>query len=48
MSALPAVELFSNYLMYSDPTADCGLCDNLASGGAPRPVWHVFQGFSAG
>ncbi len=48
MSALPAVELFSNYLMYSDPTADCGLCDNLASGGAPRPVWHVFRGFGAG
>ena len=47
MSALPSVELFSNYLMYSDPLADCGLCDDLASGGAPRPVWDVFRRFPA-
>jgi hypothetical protein len=47
LSALGAVELYSNYLMYSDPVADCGLCDDLARGGAPRPVWGVFQGFPA-
>jgi hypothetical protein len=42
-SALPAVELFSNYLMYTSPAADCGLCDSLEAGGAPRPVWEVFR-----
>ena len=47
-SALPAVELFSNYLMYADPMADCGLCNEIASGGAPRPVWDVFKRFAAG
>ena len=44
-SALPAVELLSNYLMYADPTADCGLCNEIAVGGTPRPVWDVFKGF---
>ena len=47
LSALPAVELFSNYLMYTDPAADCGLCENLLIGGAPRPVWEVFRSFPA-
>ena len=35
-SALPAVELFSNYLMYADPMADCGLCDEIWPAAARR------------
>ena len=46
-SALPAVELFSNYLMYADPIANCGLCNEIAGGGVPRPVWDVFRGLPA-
>ena len=47
LSTLPSVELFSNYLMYADPAADCGLCHDIAGGGLPRPVWNVFQSFPA-
>ena len=36
MSALPAVELFSNYLMYADPIANCGLCDEIWPAAARR------------
>jgi hypothetical protein len=43
MSAAPGIELFSNYLMYGDPVANSGLCEPIASGGAPRPVWEVFR-----
>jgi len=44
MTAAPGIELFSNYLMYADPVANSGLCEPLAGGGAPRPVWSVFRG----
>jgi hypothetical protein len=47
MSAAPGIELFSNYLMYGDPVANSGLCEPIASGGAPRPVWEVFRRLSA-
>jgi hypothetical protein len=43
MSDAPGIELFSNYLMYADPVANSGLCEPIASGGAPRPVWEVFR-----
>jgi hypothetical protein len=43
MSAAPGVELFSNYLMYADPVANSGLCEAIATGGTPRPVWEVFR-----
>jgi hypothetical protein len=43
MSAASGIELFSNYLMYADPVANSGLCEPIASGGAPRPVWEVFR-----
>lgn len=45
MSAAEGIELFSNYLMYADPVANSGLCDSIATGGPPRPVWGVFQSF---
>jgi hypothetical protein len=45
MSAAPGIEMFSNYLMYADPVANSGLCESIASGGAPRPVWEVFRSF---
>ena len=32
----------TNYLLYSNPTADSGLRESRESGGAPRPVWDVF------
>jgi Cellulase (glycosyl hydrolase family 5) len=47
MTAAPGIELFSNYLMYADPVANSGLCESIASGGAPRPLWEVFQRFPA-
>ena len=45
MSAAEGIEMFSNYLMYADPVANSGLCESIATGGAPRPVWDVFRGF---
>jgi hypothetical protein len=45
MSGAPGIELFSNYLMYADPVANSGLCESIATGGAPRPVWDVFRRF---
>jgi hypothetical protein len=47
MTGAPGVELFSNYLMYADPVANSGLCESIASGGAPRPLWEVFRRFPA-
>jgi hypothetical protein len=47
MTAAPGIELFSNYLMYADPVANSGLCESIASGGAPRPLWQVFRRFPA-
>ena len=45
MSAADGIEMFSNYLMYADPVANSGLCESIATGGAPRPVWNAFAGF---
>jgi hypothetical protein len=42
MRALGGIEVWTNYLLYSNPTADSGLRESRESGGAPRPVWDVF------
>jgi hypothetical protein len=42
MRALGGVEVWTNYLLYSHPTADSGLRESRESGGAPRPVWDAF------
>jgi Cellulase (glycosyl hydrolase family 5) len=42
MRALGGIEVWTNYLLYSHPTADSGLREARESGGAPRPVWDVF------
>jgi Cellulase (glycosyl hydrolase family 5) len=47
MRAARGVELWTNYLLYSDPTADSGLRESRESGGAPRPVWDVFGSLRA-
>jgi Cellulase (glycosyl hydrolase family 5) len=47
MSAAPGIQMWSNYLLYGDPTANSGLREARASGGAARPVWDVFRAFPA-
>jgi hypothetical protein len=47
MRALRGIEVWTNYLLYSDPTADSGLRESRESGGAPRPVWDVFGSLRA-
>jgi hypothetical protein len=44
MSAAPGIEMWTNYMLYSNPYADSGLRHNLVMGGAPRPVWNTFVG----
>jgi hypothetical protein len=43
MRAARGIELWTNYLLYANPTADSGLRESRVSGGAPRPVWDVFR-----
>src|SRR3954453_11185860 len=38
------IALASNYLWYTDPNFDSGLCDTLASGGARRPAYTTWGG----
>ncbi|MGH2780169.1 MAG: cellulase family glycosylhydrolase [Thermoleophilaceae bacterium] len=45
MSRLRGVELWTNYLLHTDPHADSGLRESRESGDAPRPVWDVFRDF---
>ena len=47
MRALRGIEVWTNYLLYSHPTADSGLREARDSGGAPRPVWEVFGALRA-
>jgi hypothetical protein len=47
MSAAPGVQMWTNYLLYADPTANSGLRESRFAGGAPRPGWNVFAGFPA-
>jgi hypothetical protein len=43
MRAARGIELWTNYLLYSDPGADSGLRASRGAGGAPRPVWDTFR-----
>lgn len=45
MSAAPGIQMWTNYLLYADPTANSGLRDARLGSGAPRPVWNVFEAF---
>ena len=47
MRAIGGIEVWTNYLLYSNPTADSGLRESRESGGAPRPVWGVFGSLRA-
>ena len=38
------IAVTSNYLWYTDPNFDSGLCDTLASGGATRPAYTTWGG----
>jgi hypothetical protein len=45
MTAAPGIQMWSNYLLYADPTANSGLREARLGGGSPRPVWNVFRAF---
>jgi hypothetical protein len=47
MRELGGVEVWTNYLLYSDPTADSGLRKSREAGGAARPVWDAFLSLRA-
>jgi Cellulase (glycosyl hydrolase family 5) len=47
MSAAAGIQMWSNYLLYADPTANSGLRDERLGSAAPRPVWNVFASFPA-
>jgi hypothetical protein len=47
MSAAPGVGMWTNYLLYADPTANSGLREARLGSAAPRPVWNVFLSFPA-
>jgi hypothetical protein len=47
MTAAAGIQMWTNYLLYADPTADSGLREARLNGGAPRPVWNVFASFPA-
>jgi len=38
------IAVTSNYLWYTDPNFDSGLCDALANGGATRPAYATWRG----
>ena len=38
------IAVASNYLWYTDPNFDSGLCDTLAAGGATRPAYTTWGG----
>lgn len=42
MSAAPGIAMISNYLWYTDPRFDSGLCDASEAGGAPRPAYATW------
>jgi hypothetical protein len=45
MSAAPGIQMWTNYMLYADPTANSGLREARLGSGAPRPVWNVFLSF---
>jgi hypothetical protein len=38
------IAMACNYLWYTDPNFDCGLCDDVPSGGATRPAYATWSG----
>ena len=42
------ISLVSNYLFYTDPNFDCGLCDTLEAGGAKRPAYNAWRALPPG
>src|ERR687893_1005804 len=47
MSAAPGIQMWTNYLLYADATADSGLREARLGSALPRPVWNVFATFPA-
>ncbi len=47
MSAAPGIEMWTNYLLYADATANSGLREARLGSALPRPVWNVFASFPA-
>jgi Cellulase (glycosyl hydrolase family 5) len=47
MSAAPGIQMWTNYMLYADPTANSGLREARLGSAAPRPVWDVFRAFPA-
>jgi Cellulase (glycosyl hydrolase family 5) len=45
MSVAPGIQMWTNYLLYANPTANSGLREALLGGAAYRPVWKVFVSF---
>jgi Cellulase (glycosyl hydrolase family 5) len=45
MSAAAGIQMWTNYMLYADPTANSGLREARLGSGAPRPVWNVFLSF---
>jgi hypothetical protein len=47
MSAAPGIEMWTNYLLYADATANSGLREARLGSALPRPVWNTFVAFPA-
>jgi Cellulase (glycosyl hydrolase family 5) len=47
MSAAPGIEMWTNYLLYADATANSGLHEARLGSALARPVWSVFTSFPA-
>lgn len=45
MTAAPGVQMWTNYLLYADATANSGLREARLGSAVPRPVWNVFASF---
>jgi Cellulase (glycosyl hydrolase family 5) len=47
MSVAPGIQMWTNYLLYADATANSGLREARLGSALPRPVWNVFASFPA-
>ena len=45
MSAAAGIQVWTNYLLFTDLAFDTGMREPRLTGGAPRPVWNVFTSF---